>query len=218
MSIKYLREFLDNIDGSWHPYEIDKEALERLKQLIQGADYFEFLSAVTNGGLFFSKSLQLYSCNTAKDYTDIEFVNNVLKAAFDYLFNGLYAFGQDVFGNQFAYEQMTKQVVFFNCETGEKKVLARNFKEWLDCLFNDLDYYAGISFVEDWNEKNVLLPNQRLCPIKPFVIGGDYERKNFYALDFPKYIEYSADIAKQIFNLKDGQKVKLVIKNWPPTS
>jgi hypothetical protein len=89
---------------------------------------------------------------------------------------------------------------------------AKNFEEWLDCLFNNLDYYAGISFVKDWNEKNVLLPNQRLCPIKPFVMGGDYERKNFYALDFPKYIEYGADIAKQIFNLKDGQKVKLVIK------
>src|SRR5688500_17494255 len=100
MGTKYFKEFLDNIDSSWHPYEIDKDALERLKKFIQDAGYLGFLSAVTNGGLFFSRSLQLYCCNTSKDYTGIEFVNHVLNAAFDYLFKDLYAFGQDIFGNQ----------------------------------------------------------------------------------------------------------------------
>lgn len=215
MSTKYFRDFRNNIYSSWHPNEIDREALERLNKLIQDAGYFEFLSAVTNGGIFYGRSLQLYCCNAAKNYTDIEFVNNVLIAAFDYLFKDLYAFGQDILGNQFAFELTSKQIVFFNCETGERKAMAKNFEEWLDCLFNDLDYYAGISFVKEWNEKNELLPNQRLCPKKPFVIGGEYESENWYALDFPKYIEYSADIANQLYNLKDGQKVKLVINNRP---
>lgn len=136
MSIKYFREFLDNIDSSWHPYEIDKDSLVRLREFIKDAAYFEFLSSVTNGGLFFNRALQLYCCNAAKDYSDIEFVNHVLKAAFEYLFNGLCAFGQDVFGNQFAFELTSKQIVFFNCETGEKKVLGNNFEEWPNGALN----------------------------------------------------------------------------------
>ena len=50
---------------------------------------------------------------------------------------------------------------------------------------------------------------------KPFVIGGEYVIENFYALTFPRYLEYNGDIAKQIAHLADGQKVKIVIKNWP---
>jgi hypothetical protein len=74
----------------------------------------------------------------------------------------------------------------------------------LDCLFNELNYYAGITIVEEWNEKDLLQPNERIIPKKPFVVGGERELNNLYALGFPEYIEYSADIAKQIFNLKDG--------------
>lgn len=40
----------------------------------------------------------------------------------------------------------------------------------------------------------------------------DYKQR-IKALDFPKYLAYNADLAKQIFNLKDGEKVKLTVKN-----
>jgi hypothetical protein len=101
MGINYINELINSKDNSLQRGGINNEALIKLKRLVNDQAYFEFLSTVTNGGLFFKSALQLYSC---------------------------------------------------------------------------------------------------------------------YALDFPNYIAYNADIAKQIVNLKDRQKVKLTIKNFPPSS
>lgn len=100
----------------------------------------------------------------------------------------------------------------FDIETAEQKIVAGSFKDWLEVLKEDLDYYAGVSYATEWKKQNKLALDQRILPEKPFVIGGDYSLKNFDIGTFPYYITYNAQLALQIFNLKDGEKVELVIK------
>jgi len=91
-------------------------------------------------------------------------------------------------------------------------VLAQGFKEWLNVLIADLEYFTGMSYEKEWKDRYPISLDQRLQPKIPFVIGGDYAIGNFYVNDYPGYLLYNADIAKQVYNLKDGEKVKLKIK------
>ena len=122
---------------------------------------------------------------------------------------GLRSIGQDVFGNQFVYDVYTRKFLLFNIETANKEELASNFKGFVETLFTDIEYYSGRSFILNWNTE--LQFNQRLCPKKPFVIGGEYNSNNLYASTFPKYLEFFADVAKQIHELPDGTPIKLNI-------
>jgi len=205
----YSKYFLERKSFPVGRSKIDENILSNLNKIIKEKSYFEFLATIENGGLFFKQSLQLYCVTSSNDFMDIEHVNQVLNKEYGPLFENLLSFGQDIFGNQFAFDLANQKVISFNCETGEKNFLADNFKDWLAVLFNDFAFYTGVTYAESWLEKNNIELGQRLVPIKPFVIGGDYSIDNFYTLDFPKYLTYNADIAKQIFNLKDGEKVKI---------
>ncbi len=67
--------------------------------------------------------------------------------------------------------------------------------------------------MKDWiNEKGPIAPDVRLIPIKPFIMGGDYEIYNLHTLNFPKYLDYYSDIAHQISSIPDGTQVKLTIR------
>lgn len=46
----------------------------------------------------------------------------------------------------------------------------------------------------------------------PFILGGDYHVENLYAAIFPLYIQSSANIARQVYDLPDGTNYKLLIK------
>jgi hypothetical protein len=210
--IKLLKYFLSNKFQEKISFKIDNIAVEICSQLIQDKNYFEFISSVGNGGFFFGQSLQLYSLITEEDFRSILNVNNVLNKEFDSLFEGLYSFGQDIFGNQFTFSINEGEIVFLNIETGGREVLAKGFKEWLDVLTADLEYYTGMSYEKEWKDKYSISLNERLQPKIPFVIGGDYTIDNFYVNGYPAYLLYNADISKQIINLKDGEKVNLKIK------
>jgi hypothetical protein len=47
----------------------------------------------------------------------------------------------------------------------------------------------------------------------PAVIGGKYEGSNIGKINFSELIAFSGDLGFQIKDLKDGQKIKLKIKN-----
>lgn len=191
---------------------INNDALQACKQHIRDKHYFTFLEAIGNGGFFFGQSLQLYAIGGAEDFLRITSVNAVLHEAFGPLFDGLYTFGQDIFGYQFAFDTKTCAIVLFNIETAERQPMAKDFSNWLDIFQKRKDYYSGAPYAQAWQEAYPLAPSQRLVPKKPFVLGGEFAMANLYTLDFPKYLAYNADLAKQIVNLKDGQQVSIVIK------
>ncbi|MFY0715422.1 DUF1851 domain-containing protein [Seonamhaeicola sp. NFXS20] len=78
-------------------------------------------------------------------------------------------------------------------------------------------------FIEDWQMTNLvniakselgeLEENQKYCLKMPAVIGGEYEKSNIGKISFAELISFSGDLGFQIKDLKDGQKIKLNIKN-----
>jgi hypothetical protein len=197
--------------GKNSPSEVDSLVLRKCASTIKSKDYLEFISSIGNGGFFFGQSLQFYSLIREKSFRSIISVNELLTQEFDFLFKGLYSFAQDVFGNQFVFND-EGQISLFNIESRSCDIVAQNFKESLSILINDIDYYAGITYGKMWKGEYELSLDQRIQPKIPFVIGGEYKLDNFYVNNYPAYLSYNADIAKQIYNLKDGEKVKLRIK------
>lgn len=189
--------------------EVNFDALSECQKLIIDNDYFYFVTEVSNGGFFLNSSLQFYSFIKKEDFRNIEFVNSIFQHSYGKLFSNLYTIAQDVFGNQFVFNKSTNSFQFFNIETADAELMGQNFEEFIKKLLSDIDFYSGRDYKEMWNQD--MKPNQRLCPKKPFIIGGEYEVTNFYASEFPKYIEYFSDIAKQLHELPDGTPIKLRI-------
>jgi len=194
--------------------ELDQEIVTKFNNWPKVDSYCSsFLEKIGNGGFFFNYSLQLYSFNKKFDFLNIDLVNRELNNAFGNLFTGCVSFGQDIFGNQFVIDLSSLKVYFFNSESGDREYMCDSFDDWLKVLAVNLDFYTGMPYAERWYANNSLKASQRLCPKKPFVIGGEYEVENFFPSEFPNYIRLYGDIANQIYNLKDGEKVKIVFKN-----
>ena len=78
-------------------------------------------------------------------------------------------------------------------------------------------------FIEDWEMTNLvniakselgeLKENEKYCLKMSAVIGGEYEKSNLGKISFAELIAFSGDLGFQIKDLKDGQKIKLNIKN-----
>ena len=174
--------------------------------------YRSFITEVSNGGFFFSQALVLYPHTQTHEYPDIENVNRSLKEEYGNHLTNLISFGEDIFGNQFCFDAHREEIVFFNIEDASKNLMGKTFEDWVDCFTKDFDYYSGFTYALEWQKENRLKPDQRLCPKKPFTIGGDYNVSNFYASDYPKFIKINASIAKQLHDLPDGTDVRLNIQ------
>lgn len=80
-------------------------------------------------------------------------------------------------------------------------------------------------FIEDWQMKNlVLIANSKLGKLKaleryylviPAVIGGTYSAENIQKISFSELISLSGNLAYQIKDIEDGQKIKLNTTNIP---
>ncbi|WP_158826716.1 SMI1/KNR4 family protein [Mucilaginibacter lacusdianchii] len=185
------------------------ETVIELKEKIMDSSYWDFIE-VSNGGFFYGKSLSIYAIDSNKDYNDIQSINNMIRKEYSRIIDDEYFFGEEIFGNQFGFSG--KGIVFFNIETGEKEYIAQSFKEWLKVIDEDLDYYTGKNLSLEWNTQNEELKfNERLCPKKPFIIGGEYKVDNLYRCSYPSYFSTNANIANQVFDLPDGTPIKLKI-------
>lgn len=178
---------------------------------IKDADYLIFIREISNGGFFLAQSLLIYPHTLTATYPDIKLVNKSLNEEFADYFDELISFGQDIFGNQFCFDMKDSKVVFFNIEDASRSEMGNNFRAWMEIFIDDYDYYSGYTYAKAWQSNHTLEFDQRLCPKKPFSIGGDYLVENFYPLNYPAYLKLNADIAKQLHNLPDGTKVQLSI-------
>lgn len=209
----YFQYLLNQKTDKRTPPEINEDTLDICQQFIVDKNYFDFISFIGNGGFFFGQSLQVYDLGENKNFNNILSVNTTLVENFGDIFKDLFAFAQDIFGNQFVYDQKRDAFAFFCAESGERQSMGNTFSEWLDVFVADRDYYTGQSYEQQWKLQHDLPFDHRIMPKIPFIIGGDFEVSNFYTSAYPKYHSFNADFAKQIINLPDGQKIKLVIKN-----
>lgn len=207
---KYIKIIESRVKGFESP-ALDFDLLADYKKLINDDKYIDLIKDC-NGGFFFDAALHIYGYSNQHDFHDINYINHILQEEYGAIAKGLLSFGQDIFGNQFAFDLLGKEIMFFNIETGEKEILSKDFDSWLDVLFNKLDYFTGYKLASAWCAENQLNFNQRLCPKMPFILGGNYTLDNLYVGTFPDFIKSSANIARQVYNLPEGTNFKITIK------
>ena len=211
MSSANFRMLIDNKVTDFYSGEPDFMLLSIYKKLVKDHTYFDFVIESHNCGFFYTQSLHLYSYSHNREYNDIEYINILLKQEYGEMIAGLESFGQDLFGNQFCFDISLHKIVFFNTETGKREVIASDFENWLAVLFKHFNYYIGPALLKDWQISNQLGFNQRLCPKIPFVGGGEFSINNLLAGTFPDYIKAYLNIAKQVYHLPEGTRVKIEI-------
>ena len=119
------------------------------------------------------------------------------------LAQGLFFFGEDLFGTQFAVEG--DAVVSFEPETGERTVIASSLEDWADQLFDDWNQMTGYSIAHAWQTLHGRLPSgKRLVPRVPFVMNGSYDLGNLALVDDAVAMRARGDLALQIHDLPDG--------------
>lgn len=212
MNNEQSKMLIENKVTDFYSGEPDFMLLSKYKQLIKDHAYFDFIIESQNGGFFYKQSLHIYSYSHNRNFNDIEYVNDLLKQEYGEMFEGLQSFGQDLFGNQFCFSISHRDIVFFNTETGKREVIATDFTDWLTVLYKHFGYYLGLMLLKDWRIHNRLDFNQRLCPKKPFVAGGDFKITNLYTGTFPGYITDYIKIARQVYLFPEGTTVKIEFK------
>jgi hypothetical protein len=123
---------------------------------------------------------------------------------------GLLFWAEDVFGCQFALND--GGVYRFDPETGEHEWLTPTLEAWSDMLLSNYKVETGYTVAHEWQLKHgALVSGHRLIPKQPFVLGGQFDADNLYALDAVKGMLFRAEIARQIRELPDGSSVELVV-------
>lgn len=209
----HFQYFLNQKFDKWSSPEISEDTLNICQQWIEDEDYFDFLSYIGNGGFFWRQSLQIYDLGDDKNFNNILSVNTTLVKEFGDIFKDLFSFAQDIFGDQFVFDKSRNEFAHFIAESGEREPMGKTFSEWLDIFAANSESYSGIGYERKWKLQHELPIDHRLMASKPFIIGGDYDVSNFMSKAYPKYHHFNAEIARQIVNLPDGQKVKLIVKN-----
>jgi hypothetical protein len=130
----------------------------------------------------------------------------------------LFAFAEDIFGYQFS--SYKGRIVRFDPETGDVEDLCTTVEEWATLICQDFNVQTGYPIAHKWQAaKGRIRPGNRLAPIYPFVSSqGTYDLSNLYEVNAVKGMLSRADFARQIKNVADGTKVKLVPTNVTPHS
>ena len=126
--------------------------------------------------------------------------------------DGVFFFAEDVFGCQWGIRDVDDLVVTFDPETGDVTPFADTIAEWAAMVLEDFEYLTGWPAVRDWQAAHGPLPlGQRLVPVVPFVLGGDYEVGNLHAVDAYRGMRLRGGIAVQLTGVPDGAQVEITI-------
>lgn len=204
--------FLNQKWDGWSSPEISEGTLNICQQWIKDVDYFDFLSYTGNGGFFWGQSLQIYSISDKDSFNNILSVNAALVKEFGDLFKDLFSFAQDIFGDQFVFDRSRVEFARFTAESGERGPMGKTFSEWLDIFAADWDDNSGNGYEEQWKVKHDLPIDHRLVANVPFITGGGYVLSNILSVPYPRYHYYNAEVAKQLVDVPNGTKVKIVMK------
>lgn len=175
------------------------------------------LLATHNGFAVFNAGVQVFRSGAEGLGPDVETWNEpgTWKYSYEGLADGLFCFGQDVFGTQFAVLD-NRQVVAFDPETGERTALGATLADWAAWLLADPDVNGTYRIATAWQEENGALDHdQRLVPWRFFVLGGGYELANLVAKPAVECMRIRGPIARQVHDLPDGAQIRLSVENGP---
>ena len=125
------------------------------------------------------------------------------------LTDGLFFFGHDLFGVQFAIEA-NDRVVTFDPETAGRATVGHGLDDWARWLLSDLDRHGARGFAREWQHRNGPLGySDRLVPRRFFVLGGTYDDDNLAARNAVQGMRVRGPVAQHLHDLPDGTTVRL---------
>ena len=176
----------------------------------------EYENIIKIGGIHvFYRALRIFGFTSDQKAKNIFWWNktSTWKRKYKKLLANTWAFAEDVFGNQFLFD--STGIVWLNSESGELKCMCKTFTEWIEIILDDIDFYTGRSIARSWEKKH---PDQELtgqyllCPVVPFICGGEYIISNLFRCDAQKCMLLKAEISRQIRGLPDGTKISINFK------
>ena len=173
----------------------------------------EKILSIKNGFYAFESALHFLGTGSDRPDIDIEAWNSPdlwIKNYATIKPDGL-CFAEDLFGNQFYIA--SSGIYNFDCETGDKEKLARNFREWCKLILDDYDYLTGYTLAHEWQKKNgPLEPGKRLMAKVPFALEGDFDVDNLQIVNAVDLMLTRANFAIQLASIPDGTKIKINIQ------
>lgn len=105
-------------------------------------------------------------------------------------------------------------VVHLDPESGSLTTLSSTLEEWAALLLADYEQQTAWPLCKAWQaEHGPLGPGQRLIPLRPFVLGGDFEADNLRAMACGPALELLGRLYAQIKSAPDGSQV--TVDWWP---
>lgn len=171
----------------------------------------QLLSRV-NGFTVFGAGVQVFRAGGEGFGPELENWNGpqVWKDTYDGLADGLFCFGQDVLGTQFAVHQ--DQVVAFDPETAEiTEVVGSSLDDWATWLLDDPLVNGTAGLADQWELAHGRLgANERLVPLRFLALGGEVALGNLVVRDAVEAMRIRGPIAQQLHDLPDGAHVEFV--------
>jgi hypothetical protein len=194
--------------NSFNPAEV---ASNSTLDLMRDRDYTNFLAA-QNGLFAFSRSLHIFGSGTPFDFHNVDARNRGRwKSFYGNAIEGIEFFAEDVFGHLFGLK--VGVALSFDPESMEMNQLGHGFRGWVEYLVGDLNFATGKSLAAEYLKKNgPLAYGERLSPIKPFVLGGDFELENLRPMPWERNLEWKATIYSKTHNLPDGAQIELKVE------
>jgi hypothetical protein len=177
--------------------------------LVQDRDHKSLLS-LHNGLTAFDGGLRVFGIKPGKLPTLQEWNEpNGWRSAYKELVKDtLVFFAEDVFGNQFAFDD--GNVVYFDVENGRAAPFAKSFSEWLSIILEDPVDTLQLALYKSWRDEGELLePSEHLCPIYPFIVKADPPLKELYRVKSIEDMMYKGNFAYQIKDVPDGTPIKI---------
>lgn len=133
------------------------------------------------------------------------------------LADGLFCFGQDLFGRQFAVQDRT-QVVVFDPETATQTRIGDSLEDWAAWLLADPDLHGARGYATAWQDRfGPLEPGQRLIPLQLFALGGSYDPSNITIKDAATCMRARGPFAQRLHSLPKGTQLSLMA-DQPPSA
>jgi hypothetical protein len=162
-----------------------------------------------NGFVAFWSALQVFPVGGGAPAPAFETVDALLRSAYGPLAEGHTAFAQDLFGSLFTWDGSS--VCRWDPETGEAEGVADDLDGWAAALLAEPELLAGSAFAFDWQERHgALEAGERLVPLLPWVLDGDWEDANLEPRDTLVALQERAALARAVAELPDGAEIE-----WP---
>ncbi|MEB5836800.1 SMI1/KNR4 family protein [Pantoea dispersa] len=172
-------------------------------------DYVALLR-MSNGFYGFESALHVFPGTHEHDDFNVFSWNEekLWRESYGGMTDGHFFFAEDAFGGQFSLKE--DGIYSFDPETGESQKMCENLSQWCDAILNDYDFLTGHSLMHQWQiAHGKIKQNQRLVPVIPFVLGGEFSVKNLRAQQSVTAMRARGSIAVQFRDMPDSGTIKL---------